>query len=167
MSEMAEDGIQTVITVNGVSCRPNDRACAKRQMQELQRYLRERREALQDMRRPMARVATYLDRWVQENFRTEGDKVGGWRPLKAGGRHGPGGFDPTAKILQDTGRLRASFKPFAHATNAGIGTDLPYAKKHEEGEDGLPKRRMLMRRGEVLEDARKILNQFVREEINK
>lgn len=113
-----------------------------------------------------AKVSVFLDRWVQQNFKTEGGNVGGWAPLAAGGRWVKGqGLDPTAKILQDTGRLRTSFKPFTSMFNAGIGSDLPYSIKHNKGEDGLPVRRMLPKRKEVIGDARKILDSHVERSI--
>ena len=61
--------------------------------------------------------------WVQKNFKGEGKAVGGWAPFKAGGRWRKGfGLDTSAKLLQDTGALRASFLPFASKTDAGIGS---------------------------------------------
>ena len=109
-----------------------------------------------------AKVSIMLDRWVQDNFKTEGGKVGGWLPLQAGGRYKGGVFDPSAKILQDEGRLRSSFLPFATRSNAGIGSDLPYSKKHEEGLVGMPERRMLPERGEVIDEAIDILREHVK-----
>ncbi len=94
-----------------------------------------------DLRGPNKRAATFLDRWVQINFRTEGGKVGGWFPIE----HREG------RILQDTGRLRNSFLPFADAKRAGIGSRLPYSKKHERG-DKVHKRRMLPKSREVRGD---------------
>ena len=88
---------------------------------------------MQQTEEPHAKVAVFLDRWVQTNFRKEGGLVGRWKKLKLGGRRlTGGGFDPTAKILQDTGRLRISFIPFSNRRTAGIGSDIPYAKKHME-----------------------------------
>ncbi len=123
---------------------------------------------LQDKRDPNQRVMVYLDGWVQRNFKTEGGKVGGWVPLAAGGRWkttaaGVRKFDPDAKILQDTGRLRLSFVPFERDRGnvVGIGSDVPYSEKHEYGEGNLPQRRMLPRRSEIIEDVRRIFSQFV------
>lgn len=131
-------------------------------VKELQRRHKKRLEKLKNMKSPMKKIAIFLDRWVQKNFKTEGGNVGGWQKLAAGGRYIPGrGLDPSAKILHDTGRLRASFKSFAFENNAGIGSDLPYSKKHNDGEDGLPQRRMLPERREVIDDAEKILENHV------
>lgn len=114
---------------------------------QLEDRLQEARKNLADFSVPHRNIATLLDRWVQLNFRSEGGKVGGWAPLKAGGRWVGRGdtrrFDTTAKILQDTGRLRISFAPFASRRSAGIGSDIPYARPHQRGTGRLPQRRML------------------------
>ena len=123
---------------------------------------------LRDRRDPNARVRVFLDGWVQRNFRTEGGKVGGWKPLAAGGRwktykDGRRVLDPSAKILSDTGMLKHSFLTFEwnNGNIVGIGSDVPYSEKHEYGEGNVPQRRMLPRRSEIIEDVRRIFDQFV------
>lgn len=120
------------------------------------------RSNLQQTRTANARIAVFLDRWVQQNFRTEGGNVGGWEPFAYGGRVVSGGIDVSARLLQDTGRLRSSFVPFQSRTNAGIGSDLPYSEVHEEGLGNVPQRRMLPREREVRRDVREIYENFVR-----
>ena len=116
---------------------------------------------LQDTKTPFKKISIFLDNWVQKNFKTQGQMVGGWEPFKIGGRWIKGkGLDTGAKLLQDTGRLRASFLPFASKNDAGIGSDLPYSKIHQEGK-GVPKRRVLPQKGEVFDDAKKILENHV------
>ena len=97
-------------------------------------------------------VSTFLLGWVNRNFKTEGGMIGiaGWKKLKAGGRWVNAGvgwvrWDPKAKILQDTGLLKASFISFYGRTFAGVGSDLSYSVYHEAGlpTRGLPQRRML------------------------
>lgn len=111
-------------------------------------------EELKDKSVPYKKASIYLDRWVQLNFRTEGGRVGGWQKSRAAERrHG--------KTLQDTGRLRASFIPWATRRNAGIGSDVPYSETHEKGLDGMPVRRMLPKRKEVIADIRLIFNAHV------
>ena len=128
---------------------------------------KKRLDDLKRMKPAYQKVSIYLDKWVQDNFKTEGGKVGKWPPFKAGGRWVKGlGIDASAKLLQDTGRLKASYLPFATRNNAGIGSDLPYAKKHEEG-DGVPKRRTLPERGEVIDDAKAILDNHVKKVLDK
>lgn len=124
---------------------------------------------------PNKRVAVFLDRWVQDNFRTEGGKVGGWKPLKLGGRvmyrqtAGGGkvrsGFDSTAKILRDTATLQHSFIPFSNKRTAGIGSDLDYSKSHDEG-IGVPKRRILPLHREVDKNIKLLYTQWGRGILN-
>lgn len=98
---------------------------------------------LDDRRPAYKKVAVLFDQWVQRNFKLEGAFVGGWEPFAAGGRWVKGkGLDTTAKLLQDKGRMKSSFVPFVNARDVGIGSDIPYAKKHEKGVD-VPERRML------------------------
>lgn len=136
---------------------------AKKEVEAMEKKLKERREDLKKGTEPMRRVSTYLDSWVQQNFKTEGEKTGQkWEELQAGGRPiKGGGIDTSAKILQDTGRLRASFLPFFFRDNAGIGSDLPYSETHEEG-IGVPKRRILPLKSEFIDTAKKILGDWVR-----
>lgn len=111
------------------------------------------------------KASIFLDKWVQENFKTEGGKVGGWVPFSLYTREMIRRYDPErspAKLLQKTGRLRASFQPFFNSKNAGIGSDLPYAKTHEEGFGNIPMRRMLPKRPEVIGDLNRIISDHVK-----
>ena len=107
------------------------------------------RQVMRKVRNPSRankEVSVWLMRWLNENFKSQGGKVGGWKPFKLGGRKLPGGgVDSSAKLLQDTGRLRASFSPFYSRTTAGIGSNLNYSVAHELGlpHKNLPSRRML------------------------
>lgn len=120
---------------------------------------------------PFKQSAIYLDRWVQLNFKNQGDSVGGWRPLAAGGRwinkNGKRYLDTSAKILIDTSALRHSFTPWATNREAGIKSDLPYAIKHEEGRDDVPARRMLPKRREVISEINQIFHNFIRTSMRK
>ena len=125
---------------------------------------------LKNLKTVYSKVSIFLDRWVQTNFRTQGGKVGGWKKLASGGRYVGKGknkrFDKSAKVLQDTGRLKASFLPFANNKDAGIGSELPYSKTHEEGE-GVPKRRILPLRKEVWPAAKKIIVNHIKKSISR
>lgn len=147
--------------------------------------LQSARASLQDTTPALKRVAIYMDQWVQRNFRDNGAKVGGWPPFKYGGRvttkaksttavQGPRGkiyIDPSAQLLRDTGRLRLSFIPFVNASEkqAGIGSALPYAKAHQEGDSarGLPKRRLLPEQKEVRGDTKDIIDDWMRQAMRK
>lgn len=140
-----------------------------------------------------ARIAVFLDRWVQKNFQSEGGNVGGWAPFKYGGRlvsqtrenkHGKRvknknfnaqsaetrkAIDGSAKLLQDTGMLRHSFLPFHGKTYVGIGSDLEYSDAHEFGapESGLPQRRMLPKDDDVMADLTRIYDRWIEDKIKK
>jgi len=116
-----------------------------------------------DLRIPHKKISIYLDRWVQLNFKGEGKPIGGWVPFKSGGRNG----DTSAKLLQDTGRLRASFLPFSSKKTAGVGSDLDYSKAHEEGSGHVPQRRILPERAEVLKDVITIYENHIARSIDK
>lgn len=116
------------------------------------------------------KASIYLDKWVQENFKSEGGKVGGWVPFSPYTLVMIQKYDPSrtpAKLLQKTGRLRSSFVPFATSKNAGIGSELPYAKTHEEGFGNIPMRRMLPKRQEVIGDINRIINDHVKGALKK
>lgn len=120
-------------------------------------------EKLKQMQRPHKKIAVFLDQWVQRNFKTEGGNVGGWPPLKAGGRSKKGRFDAKAKILQDTGALRLSHIPFANRRTAGIGSDLKYSKTHDKGLKGIPQRRTLPKWPDVKDGVEAIFDGHVKE----
>ena len=102
---------------------------------------------------PHKKISIMLDRWVQDNFKSQGGKVGRWPPIKRDGM-----------ILQLSGRLKLSMLPFASRKDAGIGSTLPYSQKHEEGE-GVKKRRMLPLIGEVKRDVVAIYNKHVKDSL--
>ncbi len=117
---------------------------SKGSIKKASRRLKRQASSMKVVSPVMKKISIFLDGWVQRNFKTQGSNVGGWDKLKLGGRRRKGGgFDNNAKILQDTGRLKASFKPFSTKANAGIGSNLPYSKIHEKGLNGMKKRRML------------------------
>lgn len=137
-------------------------------LEKAKKNLSEARKKLTRSKVPYRQSAVFLDRWVQENFKTEGSKVGGWKPFKRGGRFAKRkGLDTAAKLLQDSGLLRASFKPWATNRNAGIGSKLPYSEPHNEGTNGLPQRRMIPLRSEIAKDIRKIFSNYARKELAK
>ncbi len=114
------------------------------------------------------KIAVFLDIWVLRNFKSEGGKVGGWEPFKIGGRKKPGGkIDTSAKLLQDTGRLRASFNTVFDKESVSIGSDLFYSEFHEKGMGHLPVRRMLPKIDEVGADIFKIFDRHVKDSLKK
>lgn len=137
-------------------------------LDKVRRDVDDRRKQLADFRTPYARSAVFLDQWVQRNFRTEGGKVGGWKPFSPVTLAQIAQSDPgrqPAKLLQRTGRLRSSFLPFAENRDAGIGSNLYYAKPHHEGKGRLPKRQMLPTRELVAKDIRRIFVTHVQDSV--
>lgn len=125
----------------------------------------------------MGKISVFLDRWTQRNFKTEGDKVGGWAPFVHGGRvrskkGKKGGLaqgitsrvfvDGSAKLLQDSGRLRASFLPFATNKKAGIGSTLPYSEPHQKGGKPWPvKRQIIPEPGDVDDEVAVLADKYL------
>jgi len=113
-------------------------------------------------------ISVWLDRWNKQNFKTQGGKVGGWKPFKLGGRPTKGGgIDKSAKLLQDTGHLRASFLPIATSRAGGISSDLYYAEAHQEGMGPLPQRRMVPEPEEVIDDIMQIADKHADKHLRK
>ena len=96
---------------------------------------------------------------IQENFRTRGGKVGGWKPLSPRYAAAKSAQYPGRGILQRTFRLQRSLLPTGSRVGGGvvgpegvyepsktvlrIGTAVPYADRHDRGLDGMPKRQIL------------------------
>lgn len=153
----------------------------KASVAELKARLTAAREGLQNDSVVMKQVAVYLDSWVQRNFKSKGGSVGGWEAYTYGGRlttkakanaksiAGRRYINTAAAMLQDTGALRISFLPFIRKGVAGIGSDLPYSKPHEEGDPtrSLPQRRMLPVNSEVEDPVLQILDNFVKVQLRK
>lgn len=120
---------------------------------------------LKNMSGAHKKISVFLDQWTKENFKTEGGKLrdGKWKPFAAGGRKKKGKpIDTTARLLQDTGRLRVSVLPFANKRTAGIGSKLSYSKVHDKGTNRIPKRRILPKINEVRKDVREIFNEHTK-----
>jgi phage gpG-like protein len=119
-------------------------------LKSVQSKLKSRLNKIGNLTVPNKKASIFLDQWVQLNFRSQGGKVGGWPPILRAG-----------KILQDTGRLRISYTPFATADDAGIGSDLLYSEIHEKGLGNVKKRRTLPEHSEVDQDLFKIYDAHV------
>ena len=135
---------------------------------------------LDNFRPAMKKATVWLMRWNALNFRSEGGQLKGpkWKPFKAGGRKRKVGqrktktgrtvgvykLDKTAKLLQDTGRLRASFFPFIEnkGKSGGIRSDLDYAEVHQFGLGPVPQRRMLPEDDEVSKPLKQIMEAHVK-----
>lgn len=142
------------------------------------RFLVKTRRRINNPSAANRKVSIRLLRWVNENFKTEGGKVGKWKPFRHGGRltgnRLPSGrfeVDRSAKLLQDTGALRASFIPFSSKTVAGIGSNVRYSLTHELGlpHKNVPIRRMLPlpEDREVIDFITKIYDHHIQRTIRK
>lgn len=148
----------------------------KPSIEEVRKRLAAKRKAVIDLRTPLARASVLLDQWVQKNFKSEGGLVGGWQPFKKNDAGVPivearnPGRAP-AKLLQDTGRLRSSFAPFADKKSAGIGSDLPYSKPHHKGMGYLPMRKLIPDSGpqkkKVEQQAMEIMAKYNKQALEK
>lgn len=83
-------------------------------------------------------IGQSLEASTKLRFNTSTDPDGDrWEPSKRVLRQGRG------RTLVETGRLQKSISYSYDANEVNIGTDVPYAEKHQEGLDGLPKREFL------------------------
>lgn len=139
---------------------------SKPTMAQFQRDIKKRAKKVGNLLPVHKKISILLDQKVQSNFKKEGSLFGGWVPFAAGGRRKKGGgIDTSAKLLQDTGKMRASHSPFFDKRNAGIGSDVPYSVKHNKG-IGVPKRRTLPEAKEVQSDVFKIYDSHVKRSIS-
>lgn len=130
--------------------------------------LAEARKQMVDLSNPISKAAVFLDQWVQRNFKGEGAKVGGWAPFAPATLRWIELYDPErspAKLLQKTSYLKTSFLPFTSKNQAGIGSDVPYSKTHNEGLGHVPERRMLPKYKEVIKDVNRIMRNHVKESL--
>ena len=83
-------------------------------------------------------IGQILEASTKLRFNTSTDPEGDdWIPSKRVLRQGRG------RTLVETGRLQKSISYASDSNEVNIGTDVPYAEKHQEGLDGLPKREFL------------------------
>lgn len=101
-------------------------------------------DSLEDFYRgPAVRV---MKRAFADIFRGEGAtrRTQRWKPHSSSTRARRARSGGRGKILWDTGRLRASYvsNPSVHVSRAGlrIGSNLPYARYHEQGTRHIPAR---------------------------
>lgn len=105
---------------------------------------------LRDFTVPNRAAAAALYKWAIDNYDSEGGLVGGWVSLlpatiKSKQKKGK------EKMLVITGALRSSLLPFSTDRRAGVGSELTYAKYHQEGSGALPQREILPRARDVEE----------------
>ena len=148
------------------------------------------KQLIKDVKNPLRanlEMALWLFRWVGKNFKTSGGNVGFWSPYLYGGRRvtkKTKGAEQTrdkkgrsiyvnksAKLLLDTRKLEGSFHAFHSRTYAGIGSELDYAKAHDQGvpKRNLPARRLLPRETDktIVDNLLKIYGRHVTRVVNR
>lgn len=84
--------------------------------------------ACRDTTPAMRAISGILARQAEDNFADQSGPLGKWPALK-----NPPEKRKDGQILQASGRLAASIRPFHSATEAGIGTNAIYAAIHQFG----------------------------------
>jgi phage virion morphogenesis protein len=96
-------------------------------LKEFQQAMEQLTNGLVDRTAMMRQIAAIMADAVEENFQQQGRPAWlGWSPAYAKKRHG-------GKILQHTGRLASSIQQFSDNDEALVGTNLKYARIHQEG----------------------------------
>lgn len=71
------------------------------------------------------------------------------------------------KLLVKSGDLRRSFETFHRGDEVGIGTDVVYAQRHNEGLKGMPERQHMPKPGEDNPVVEKKLDEYMDRELDK
>ena len=133
---------------------------------KFQAEMSKKKNFLGKRRKVNAAALTVVDRWVQDNFKTEGGKIGGWQPLKPATlrqRRGGGG---KVMILQDTGQLRQRWKHILQGFKTAIlQSGVSYGIYHDQGTKRLPKRQILPEQKEINPALKKVYEFFIRKAI--
>jgi len=120
-----------------------------------------------------AKAVAYVDKWIQDNFKTQGVKATGgkWHELSdvtLSMRRKEGGG---AKILEDTGRLKGTWKHLYTHNDARIQSEVMYANVHDKGNPNnkmfgkakapIPARKITPKKEQVWPDIKKIYKIFL------
>ena len=139
----------------------------------LKRKLRRVSSALGEdgMRRAFIGIGNKLLREIDENFRTQGQKLaGGWAPLRPSTiRRRLNKKKSTIKILQDTGRLRMSFvRRSVDGKSVVVGTQDMRAPRLNKGDPsrGLVGRRMIHTKDQAKQVAIVVLDAYLKRNVH-
>lgn len=99
-------------------------------------------KATKDTRSLMAKLAVLGFKDIMAHFKTESGPDGRWAPLSPRTLLGRRKKGKGAKILQDTGRLRASIQPLVESPRRAVlaSTNVIYARTHQFGRGRIPAR---------------------------
>jgi phage gpG-like protein len=132
---------------------------------ELSKYLKTVRNEISNPLKFHKQASVIMLADVQNHFSKEQGPGGKWKslsPVTIFRRRG-GGQSKSAKILQDTGRLRNSIVNDSSSKGAEVGTNVEYAKYHDSDKPRkkLPQRKFLwisqMRIDQILNNVIKFL----------
>lgn len=154
----------------------------KKEAQALRERVQDQLEALKDTRTPLAKMAIILYQSVMKNFAEQGNEKGKWQALspftimaRRRGKKGNIGramkttgrpiTDFNAKILQDTGYMKASIYPKVEQNTAVVGLNGEEAvigRVHQFGKGRVPARPFLTLRPEYQERIVKIASDWLK-----
>lgn len=100
--------------------------------QKVQKSLQRMLAKSQNPAPAMAAIGGVMLGAVEDNFRAEGRPTK-WKPLKPSTLVTRAAAGKSGKILQVSGKLASSITPFHSRTEAGVGTNRPYAAAMNNG----------------------------------
>lgn len=109
-----------------------------------------------------AQSVAAVDRFVQDNFKGQGSKVGGWASLKESTIKRRRNKDKgSIKILQDTGGLRRDWKHLYDDQSGSLVSGKFFGVFHEKGTSKMVQRRILPTQKEMWPKIKEIFERFV------
>jgi len=137
--------------------------------------MKRKKEALQKRKATNAKAVAYIDKWIQDNFKSQGVKATGgkWHELSdvtLSMRRKKGGG---AKILEDNGNLKERWKHLYTHDAAKIQSGVEYGLVHDQGNSNnrmfgkakapIPQRKITPTKEQVWPDIKKIFKLFLGE----
>jgi phage gpG-like protein len=119
-------------------------------LKKLDRSLAKKLSKLKAPERFYQQAVLLVDRWIQKNFETEGQKAypgKGWKPLAPSTMRarekGWGDYiaDPAPKILQNKGWLKGKWKHNWNAREGIVESGVTYGEYHDQGKRILTKQK--------------------------
>lgn len=139
-------------------------------MAALTRNMKRRHGKLSDFKKLYTQQLAIVDKWIQQNFKTEGKHSGeGWQPLSAktllAREKGWGVYKHHAssnpKILQNVGYLKTHWRHSITKRRAVLQSQVDYGKPHHEGTRSLPKRQIIPDHAQIEPQLKKHLQWFI------
>jgi len=139
-------------------------------LEQLLKSFSKRHDKLKNNKSAYAACVIEVDKWTQNNFKTEGGNVGGWQPLSPrtleARRHGKGNH--STKILQDTGSLKGHWKSFWDNNNGYFQSMTDYGQEHDQGSSkkNIPQRRIIPLPEEMKDKFKEIFSNFIKKALS-